>query len=368
MWVPGAAGVRACGGAFAGAWWRFDMFGLTIAVLVTLGVSAICSLLEAMILSTTATDIEALKKRRPRAGALLERFREDIEETSSAILTLNTIANTLGAVLVGGMATQLFGDAALGVVSGLMTLAILIFSEIVPKNVGVHYRRFLQPILVYPLGFVRTLLKPVTFLTNGLVRLLLRKEPVDEDAAGSEILLLAERGAQDGHLESAEVSLISNALSLSSVPVKEIMTPRPVVVGVPEDEKLIEVLQRMRTIRFGRMPVYSDDIDHVTGVIRRRDMLHAIAMGEGEKLVRDLRHEAIFFPDFGSASEALQALLAANQQLGIVVNEFGACAGVITIEDIVEHLIGREIYEKDDVAVDMRQLARLKSKLVGLRG
>ncbi|MDX2079529.1 MAG: CNNM domain-containing protein [Terrimicrobiaceae bacterium] len=341
---------------------------MTIAVLVTLGVSAICSLLEAMVLSTTQTDIETLKKGRPKAGALLERYRSDIEETSSAILTLNTIANTLGAVLVGGMATRLFGDAVLGVVSAAMTLAILIFSEILPKNVGVHYRRILQPVLVYPLGLIRQLLKPVTFLTNGLVRLLLRKEPVDESAAGSEILLLAERGGQEGHLESGEVSLISNALSLSSVPVKEIMTPRPVVVGVREDERLIEVLQRMRTIRFGRMPVYAGDIDHVTGVVRRRDMLHAIANGDGDTMVGDLRQEAIFFTDFSSASEALQSLLTAHQQLGIVVNEFGACAGVITIEDVVEHLIGREIYENDDVAIDMRQLARLKSKLVGLRG
>jgi len=339
------------------------MLALSIAIFFTLGVSAFCSLLEATILSTTPTDIETLKKRNPRLGRLLEHYREDIEETSSAILTLNTIANTLGAVLVGGMATSIFGDAALGIISGAMTLAILIFSEIIPKNLGVHYRRKLQPLLVLPLGGVRKLLKPVTFLTNGLVRLLLRKPKGDPNRAALEILLLAERSARTGQLDPSEFKLISNALSLGTVKIHEIMTPRPVVVGVPEEETLLEVFHRMQSIRFGRLPVFEGDIDHVTGVVRRRDILHAVALGEGNKLVRDIRQDAIYLPEFTTAAAALQTLLTAHQQLGIVLNEFGACAGVITIEDITEHLIGREIYEKDDVAIDMRELARLKSKL-----
>jgi CBS domain containing-hemolysin-like protein len=343
------------------------MLELFIAIFITIGVSAFCSLLEAMILSTTTTDIETLKKRNPRLGRLLEHYREDIEETSSAILTLNTIANTLGAVLVGGIATRIFGDAALGVVSGGMTFAILIFSEIIPKNLGIHYRSKLQPILVLPLGGVRKILKPVTCLTNGLVRVLLRKPKGEPNRAGLEILLLAERSARKGQLDPSEFNLISNALSLGSVKINEIMTPRPVVVGVPEDESLRDLLHRMRTIRFGRIPVYDGDIDHVTGVVRRRDILHAVALGEGHKLVRDLRQDAIYFPEFTSVADALQTLLAAHQRMGIVLDEFGACAGVVTIEDITEHLIGREIYETDDVAIDMRELARLKSKLVGLR-
>jgi CBS domain containing-hemolysin-like protein len=339
------------------------MLALSIAIVFTLGVSAFCSLLEATILSTTPTDIETLKKRNPRLGKLLEHYREDIEETSSAILTLNTIANTLGAVLVGGIATRLFGDAALGIVSGAMTFAILIFSEIIPKNLGVHYRRKLQPVLVLPLGGVRNLLKPVTFLTNGLVRVLLRKPKTEQNRAALEILLLAERSARKGQIDPAEFNLISNALSLGSVKINEIMTPRPVVVGIPEDESLLEVFHRMRTLRFGRMPVFDGDIDHVTGVIRRRDILHAVALGEGHKPVRELRQDATYLPEFTTAAAALQTLLAAHQQMGIVLDEFGACAGVITIEDITEHLLGREIYEKDDVAIDMRELARLKSKL-----
>ena len=342
------------------------MLTLSIAVAFTLLVSALCSILEAMILSTTPTDIETLKKRNRVKGEQLEEIREDLEETISSILTLNTLANTLGAVVVGGIATKIFGEASIGIVSGAMAFSILIFSEIIPKNIGVSYRRTLQPLAVMPLRLIRSSLRPVTFVANKLVRCLMRKK-IEEAETGSEIILLAEKGAEDGELDREEVTLISNALSLASVRVSDIMTPRTVVIGAPEGERLIDLLQRLRTINFGRMPVYEKTIDEVTGIIRRRDILHSIAVGEGHKLVRDLKHEAVFFTEFSTASQALETLLEGQQQLGMVVDEFGSFAGVISMEDIIEHLIGKEIYEKDDVAVDMRQLARLKSKLVGLR-
>ena len=342
------------------------MLTLSIAVAFTLLVSALCSILEAMILSTTPTDIEALKKRNRAKGEQLEEIREDLEETISSILTLNTLANTLGAVVVGGIATKIFGEASIGIVSGAMAFSILIFSEIIPKNIGVSYRRTLQPLAVMPLRMIRSSLRPVTFVANKLVRCLMRKK-IEEAETGSEIILLAEKGAEDGELDREEVTLISNALSLASVRVSDIMTPRTVVIGAPEGERLIDLLQRLRTINFGRMPVYEKTIDEVTGIIRRRDILHSIAVGEGHKLVRDLKQEAVFFTEFSTASQAMETLLEGQQQLGMVVDEFGSFAGVISMEDIIEHLIGKEIYEKDDVAVDMRQLARLKSKLVGLR-
>lgn len=344
------------------------MLTLTIAVVLTLFISGLCSVLEAMILSTTPTDIESLKHRHRRRGEQLEFIREDLEGTISSILTLNTLANTLGAVLVGGIATQLFGHAALGIVSGLMAFGILVFSEIIPKNVGVAYRRGLQPLAIVPLRAIRWALRPVTFLANRMTRRLLRHAPEDEGEAGDEIRLLAEKGAEDGDLDRSEVNLIANALSLGSVRVRDIMTPRTVVIGAPEDERLIDLLHRLRTIRFGRMPVYAGSIDEITGIVRRRDILHAIVVGEGQKKVGDIKRDAVFFPDLATADHALERLLAGQQRMGMVVDEFGVFVGVITLEDIVEHLIGREIYEQDDVAVDMRQLARLKSKLIGRRG
>lgn len=345
------------------------MLILAIAVTLTLSVSAFCSVLEAMILSTTPTDIELLKKRDAVRGAQLEEIRVDIEETISSILTLNTLANTLGAVLVGGIATKLFGEVWLGAISGIMALAILIFSEILPKNIGVQYRRSLQPLGVFPLRMIRASLRPFTYLAKRLIVMILGDRNEEGGEAGSEIILMAQKGAEDGDLDRAEVNLIANSLSLASVRLHELMTPRTVVICVSESERLSDVLTRLGSIRFGRMPVHTKKSpDEIVGVIRRRDVLHAIAAGEGNKLIKEIKRDAVFFPETASASSALETLLTGNQQLGIVVDEFGSFVGVITIEDIVEHLIGKEIYEKDDVAVDMRQLARLKSKLAGLSG
>ena len=343
------------------------MLTLAIAVTLTLLISALCSVLEAMILSTTPTDVELLKQRNRSRGERLEQIREDLEGTISSILTLNTLANTLGAVLVGGIATKLFGHASLGIVSGLMAFGILVFSEIIPKNVGVAYRRNLQPLAVPSLRAIRWALRPVTFLANRMTRRLLRDAPDEDGEASDEIRLLAEKGVEDGDLDRSEVNLIANALSLGTVLVRDIMTPRTVVIGAPEDERLIDLLHRLRTIRFGRMPVFAGSIDEITGIVRRRDILHAIVVGDGQKPVKDIKLEAVFFPDLATADHALETLLAGHQQMGMVVDEFGSFVGVITLEDIIEHLIGREIYEQDDVAVDMRQLARLKSKLIGRR-
>jgi CBS domain containing-hemolysin-like protein len=214
---------------------------------------------------------------------------------------------------------------------------------------------------------IRWSLRPITYLANRMMRGILRHAPDEEGEAGDEIRLLAEKGAEDGDLDRSEVNLIANALSLGSVLVRDIMTPRTVVIGAPESERLLDLLHRLRTIRFGRMPVFAGSIDEITGIVRRRDILHSIVVGEGHKLVRDIKQEAVFFPDLATADHALESLLAGHQQMGMVVDEFGMFVGVITLEDIIEHLIGREIYEQDDVAVDMRQLARLKSKLIGRR-
>lgn len=333
------------------------MMTLALAVALTVCVSALCSVMEAMLLSTTTSDIENLKSEHPKAGATLEKLRRELDDTISAILTLNTVANTLGAVIVGGLATRAFGDAWLGAVSALMTLLILVFAEILPKNMGVIYRRPLQRLLVGPLDGIRLALKPLTYTFRGLVRGILGSK-VEENDAEEEISLLAERGAREGEISTAELKVIQNVLTLEECRVKEVMTPRNVVLAVNGSTTALELLREQRTIRFGRMPVYdAEDIDKITGVARRRDILHAIACGEGNRPIRDFQLEAIFLPEVGTLDKALALLVQSHQQLGVVVDEFGGFAGVVTIEDIIEHIIGMEIYERDDMAIDMRSLA-----------
>ena len=185
------------------------MHWLLAAIGFTLGVSFICSLLEAMILSTTVADVEALKRSRPRRGQLLETLKLSLDETISAILTLNTVANTLGSVIVGGLATKLYGDAVLGILSAGLTLAILVFSEVLPKNIGVTYRRELQPHVVFPLMWIRRVLSPITYLCNLLVRWIIPVR-VSDHSSDEEIILLAERGTS--RAPSARVSPASSPM------------------------------------------------------------------------------------------------------------------------------------------------------------
>ncbi len=330
-----------------------------LATCFTIGVSALCSILEAMILSTTTAEIESLKKRHPKRGERLEKFRQDIEETSSAILSLNTIANTLGATIVGGLAVQIWSgyDNVLLKVSLSMTVAILFLSEIIPKNVGVLYRPGLQPILIFPLTWICKVMTPISKVVGFFVRFLLKTKESEKDS-DQEIMLLAEKSEKEGMLTSNEREVINNALSLDEILVDAIMTPRTVVYTINGAETIGSLFEKERNIPFARIPVFEGEPDNIQGIVRRRDILTAKAEGRDELHISALATDAIFVPDAASADDALQTFLRNQQQLAITVDEFGNMSGVITMEDVIEHIIGQEIFEADDPAVDMRELAR----------
>ncbi len=337
------------------------MHWLVTAIALTVGLSFICSLFEAVTLSTTMADIQALKRRHPRLGELLEMLKQDVGQTISAILTLNTIANTLGSMLVGSLAAKLLNDTELGILTAALTLTILVFSEVLPKSLGVAYRKTLQPFVVYPLVWLRRILLPVTYLSNLIVRPFIPKEH-DSHESDEEIILLAERGAQQGTLSKSESSIITNALALDDIRVSEIMTPRTVVTALKKTSTIGEVFRDFPNLPFGRMPVFSKNLDDITGLARRRDLLKAKANDQDLALVESVVHEIHFIPETVTVANALQVFLKTHQQLLVVVDEFGSTAGVVTMEDVMELLLGREIFEKDDVAVDMRELARAKQQ------
>lgn len=337
------------------------MTSLIIAIALTLGISAICSLLEAFILSTTTAEIEGLKKKHLRSGLLLERFREQIDESSSSILTLNTIANTAGAIVVGSLNTAV---GALGVVamSVFMTVSILVFSEVIPKTAGVAYRKALGPYLVYPLWGVRTLMKPFSFIFKKLLTGLLPMAKPTEQEQEEEILLLAEKSVRSGALLDSERELIINALSLDDMRIEDIMTPRTVVTFLPAGATVAEVCQDFKNIPFARMPLTGENTDDIVGLVRRRDILQAYSEDKDELTMREMMKDVVFAPETASALDALQLFTKKQQQFAVVVDEYGSTVGVITMEDIVEHLIGEEIYESSDVAVDMRELAKKRAQ------
>lgn len=337
------------------------MIWFITAIVLTMGLSFFCSMLEAMILSTTVIEIESLKESHPRPAAILERLKAGIDETISAILTLNTVANTLGSLIIGGIAAGLFNSTVVGIISILLTLGILVFSEVIPKNVGLTHRVKLQPIMAYPLLTLCRLLRPVTYLCNHIVRVFV-KSSAPAKTSDDEIILLAERGAQQGAITHHESDIIANALSLDEVRVSEIMTPRTVVTALSRHATVGEVFKAYPNIPFGRMPVYDKNIDDIVGLVRRRDLLKSKANDHDGELVGRLMQEIHFIPETATAGNALQVILKVHQQLLVAVDEFGYTAGVLTMEDIMEHILGREIFERDDVAVDMRELARRQNK------
>ena len=337
------------------------MLGFILAVIFTLLTSFWCSLLEALILSTTTAEVEALKREKPVRGALMERYRLNMEETISSILTLNTMAHTLGSVIVGALGADLFGHPSLGFVSGGMTLGILIFSEVIPKNLGVVYRTSLLPHVIYPLLWMKRVLFPITWLCKLVVKLVIPKKD-HRPQADREIILLAERGAQEGTLSRSESSIIANALSLDNVRIGAIMTPRIVVTALPRTATVGEVFRDHPNIPFARIPVFGRNLDDIVGLVRRRDLLKAKANDQDIETVEKLMQEVQFVPETVTVAQALQQFLKTHQQIAVVVDEFGATSGVVSMEDIMEHILGREIFEKDDVAVDMRELARAKSQ------
>lgn len=332
-----------------------------LAVGLTLSVSALCSVLEAMILSTRRLEVEKLCSTSPKAGRLLRLFREDLEGTIAAILTVNTVANTAGSIMVGVLATRTFGDLWLGLISALMTLSILFFSEIIPKNIGVLYRTSLQPMMVFPLYGIYLLAAPLTNLTSWLIRKVLRRP--EEPPGGEEIMMLAEREVRAKRMSQNQMRLLQSALSLEQTKVGQVMTPRRVVATADADETLTELVARLGELRFGRMPVTGESPDDIIGVVRRRDLLQVMLKGQGERKVAEFMQEPVIVPEVGHLSAAMELLVAKHQQLALVVDEFGGFAGVVTLEDLFEFFIGREFYETDDVAVDMQELAKRQSRL-----
>jgi CBS domain containing-hemolysin-like protein len=332
---------------------------LPFVIAFVVGTSFLCSLCESIVLSTTIAEIETLKKSRPRRGALLETLKREIDATISAILTLNTVANSLGSVIVGVLAARFYGGAMLAAISIGFGAVLLVFSEVLPKNIGVAHRSALQPYVVYPLAWLRRVLVPVTWICALVVRPFVGP-PARLHRSGEEIILLAERGAKEGTLTRSESNIIANALSLDNVRVSEIMTPRTVVTALNRSASVADVFREHPTLQFGRMPVFGKNLDDIVGVVRNRDLLKAKAQDQDAGLVEHFMQEAQFIPETATLGNALQVCLRTHNKLLVVVDEFGATAGVVTMEDVIEHLLGREIFEKDDVAVDMRELARTR--------
>ena len=330
---------------------------LLVYITIALVFSFLCSIAEAVILSVTTPYIALLEKEGHHSGEILKTLKEDISRPLAAILTLNTIAHTIGAVGAGAQAAAVFGNAWLGLFSAILTLLILIFSEIIPKTLGAHYWTILAPVTAYGLKYLTWLLYPFVQLSVKLTGNMTQKQTLTGFSA-DEFMVMADLSEQEGQLEEQESIILKNLLLLRHSKVKDAMTPRTVVFSLPESLKVGEFFHMHGQTRFSRIPIYKGSQEQVTSFVLKDDILMAQARGNADKPLSNYRRELPVILDFLTLSQAFEEFLKQRIHIALVVNEYGDIAGVISLEDILETMLGLEIVDESDKDVDMQKLAQ----------
>jgi CBS domain containing-hemolysin-like protein len=319
--------------------------------------SFLCSLMEASLLSVTPSYVAALEAKQKAAGALLRRLKQDIDQPLAAILTLNTIANTVGATAAGAQAARIFGNTYIAVFSAVFTLAILFLSEIIPKTLGAVYWRRLAPFTARALWILIPLLWPLVVLARRITRLIGRSRP-SASVHREEFAALAELGSREGIFRAEESRVLRNLFRLGSLRVRHVMTPRIVLFAVPESSTVGDVLSAHAEFRFSRIPLYGDDLDDVTGYVLKDDVLLCGARDQHGRRMGELKREIQVVPESLPLPQALERFLDSREHIALVVDEYGGTAGVVSMEDVVETVLGLEIVDEADKHKDMQELAR----------
>ena len=337
------------------------MYELIAYVLIALVFSFLCSIAEAVILSVNASYVAVLEKDGNPAGALLQNLIQEIGRPLSAILTLNTIAHTVGAVGAGAQAVIVFGNAYLGVASAILTLLILIFSEIIPKTLGARHWRKLAPATAYGLRFLVWLLYPFVLLSERLTGR--HSEGVSLSGFNRrEFSAMADISAGEGQLAEHESEILKNLMRLRKIRIREVMTPQTVVFSLPEGTLVHEFIDKHEEVRFSRIPIYEKDQDLVIGFVLRSDLLLAYARGDKNRPLNYYNRKLPALLESISLARAFNLVMGMEAHIALVVDEYGDLQGILTLEDIVETLLGIEIVDEGDETVDMQELARLRWK------
>jgi CBS domain containing-hemolysin-like protein len=330
---------------------------LIVYAAVALVFSFLCSIAEAVLLSTTTAHISVMEQEGRRAGKLLRDLKSDINKPLSAILTLNTIAHTVGAAGAGAQAAAVFGSAWVGAASAILTLMILIFSEIIPKTLGATYWRSLTDVTAHGLKFLVWLLYPFVLLAEMLTKGLSRGREI-EGFSREEFAAMAELGEQEGQLEERESRILKNMFRLHETQVTDAMTPRPVVFSLPESLTVSEYFANHYDSRFSRIPVYAGDRERLTGFVLKDDLVLAQARSNTDNTLERYRRELPALLDTTSLSDAFEEVLHKRAHIMMIVDEYGGIEGIITMEDILETLLGLEIMDESDKTADMQKHAR----------
>ncbi|MGI9327899.1 MAG: hemolysin family protein [Pseudomonadales bacterium] len=324
---------------------------------IALGFSFFCSIAEAVILSVTPSYVAAQERQGDRSAKLLAQLKANIDRPLAAILSLNTIAHTVGAVGVGAEAAALWGSWGIGVASALMTVAILVASEIIPKTIGATHWRALAPATAKALAILVRMLAPLVWLSDYITRAIGGGRET-EVVTREEVAAMAGLSSDSGEMPDEETRVVKNMVALKSMVAQDIMTPRTVMIAFSQDITVAELLEANGNLPVSRLPVYDGSIDKVTGFVLKSDVLMAQAQDKHNTVLEELRRDLTAVPASTSLSDLFRILLKEHQHLVLVVDEFGGTDGLVSGEDLIETILGLEIVDEADMAEDMQRLAR----------
>jgi CBS domain containing-hemolysin-like protein len=331
---------------------------LLLYLAIALFFSFLCSILEAALLSITPSHASIINNENPSLGKDLQDFKDNIDRPLAAILTLNTFAHTIGAAGVGAQAQLIWGEEVLTVVSVVLTVIILIFTEIIPKTLGANYWKQLTPFTVRTLKIlIYSPLYPFILLSQFITKRL-KTDKERSVLSRADFTAMAELGIKEGIFKKGESQIIRNILRFNNILVRHIMTPRTVIVSAQEDMTMSDFFRDFPDLRFSRIPIYSTNLDDIQGFVLKDEVLYKIINDEGDKPLRSVIRKIQVVPEHMPIPTLFNKLLEQQEQIALVVDEYGGTAGLISMEDIIETLLGMEIIDEMDQVADLQKWAR----------
>ncbi len=323
---------------------------------LTLLISFLCSVLEATLMSTTISYLTMREEEGYKPASKMLQYKMDSEKPLSAILALNTIANTIGAAGVGAQAATVFGNQWVGLVSAIATLLILIFSEIIPKTIGTTYWRDLTGFATAMIQVLIVIMYPFVLLMHWVTKIF----PESDEAAVSreEVETMADIGEEEGVIEKDENRIISNVLHLDEVKASDVMTPRVVASIAPESMTLKEYYDDDQYDVYSRIPVYAESPDYITGYILRDDALEDLAEDKFNTTLGKIKRPIPMFNEDTSVGDIFDQMIKERSKIAVILDEYGAFQGILTMEDIIETIFGLEIVDEHDAVADLQAYAK----------
>ena len=330
---------------------------LFIYLLGAMSISFLCSVLEATLMSTPISYITMREDEGYKAATKFKKFKQESSRPIAAILSLNTIANTIGAAGVGAQATAVFGSKWFGLVSVITTILILVFSEIIPKTIGTTRWKSLMGFATRVMSVLIVILYPLVILVEGLTKLV---TPKDQESAVSreEVSAMANVAEEEGDLEEDENAIIQNLINMDEIDAADAMTPRVVCATAPESMTMRAFYKDKKYLHHSRIPVYEKDDEYITGYILRMDALQLLAEDKFDKTLGSIKREIASFRENTPLDQIWDEMLSKDEQIAIIIDEYGSFQGILTLEDVIETLLGSEIVDEKDTVRDMQQFAK----------